>query len=273
MIVDKTKIQETIDYIQSQTKIKPEIGIVLGSGLGAVVDLLEDAVHISYSEIPHFPVSTVKGHGGKLAFGIYAEKGIVIQEGRVHFYEGLSPEKVIYPLFVMKGLGVKTIINTNAAGGINPDFANGDLMLIEDHINFMSLNPLTGPNDDSVGPRFPDLADAYNPDLKNITVQVAKKNGIALQSGILAACSGPSYETKAEIAMLGKMGADAVGMSTIPEAIVACYLGLRFLGITFISNLVSPTRTAPLTHKEVTEAAAKASGNLALLIGEVIKEL
>jgi purine-nucleoside phosphorylase len=273
MIVDKTKIQETVDYIQSQTTIRPEVGIVLGSGLGAVVDLLENAIHIPYSDIPNFPVSTVKGHGGRLAFGTYAGKGIVVQEGRVHFYEGLGAEKVMYPLFVMKALGVKTVINTNAAGGINPDFAGGDLMLIEDHINFMSMNPLTGPNDDTVGPRFPDLAEAYNPDLNKLAVQVAEKNGIKLQRGILAACSGPSYETKAEIAMLEKMGAHAVGMSTIPEAIVARYLGLRFLGITFISNLVSPNRTEPLTHKEVTEAAAKASGNLAKLIGEVIKAL
>jgi purine-nucleoside phosphorylase len=273
MIIDKNQIQETVDYIESQTKIKPEVGIVLGSGLGAVVELLEDAVHIPYSNIPNFPVSTVKGHGGQLAFGTYAGKGIVVQEGRVHFYEGLGAEKVMYPLFLMKALGVKTIINTNAAGGINPDFSGGDLMLIEDHINFMSLNPLTGPNDDTVGPRFPDLAEAYNPDLRELAGQVAKDNDIELRRGILAATSGPSYESKAEIAMLGKMGADAVGMSTIPEAIVACYLGLRFLGITFISNLVSPTRTEPLTHKEVTAAAAKASGNLAKLIGEVIKEL
>ena len=135
MIIDKTKIQETVDYIQSQTKIRPEVGIILGSGLGAVVDLLEESVHIPYSDIPNFPVSTVKGHGGQLAFGTYAGKGIVVQEGRVHFYEGLGADKVMYPLFVMKALGVKTIINTNAAGGINPDFAGGDLMLIEDHIS------------------------------------------------------------------------------------------------------------------------------------------
>jgi len=204
MIIDKNKIQETVDYIESKIEIKPEVAIILGSGLGAVVDLLEDAVHIPYSDIPNFPVSTVKGHSGRLAFGTYGGKNILVQEGRVHFYEGLGAEKVMYPLFVMKALGVKIIINTNAAGGINPDFSGGDLMLIQDHINFMSMNPLTGPNDDSVGPRFPDL---------------------------------------------------------------------RFLGITFISNLVSPTRTEPLTHKEVTAAAAKASGNLAKLIGEVIKEL
>lgn len=273
MIIDKNKIRETVDYIQSQISITPEIGIILGSGLGAVVDLLEDATHIPYSNIPNFPVSTVKGHKGQLAFGTYAGKGIVIQEGRVHFYEGLGAEKVTYGLFAMKALGVTTVINTNAAGGINPDFSAGDLMLIRDHINFMGINPLIGPNDDSVGPRFPDLAEAYNPDLIKVAQVVGEKNGITLQSGVLAGCSGPSYETKAEIAMLITMGADAVGMSTIPEAIVSRYLGLRFLGITFISNLASPTRTRPLTHLEVTQGAAKASADLVKLIGGIIKEL
>ena len=273
MIIDKAKVQETVEYLQSRTDIKPEIGIILGSGLGAVVELLEDAVHIPYPDIPNFPVSSVKGHGGQLAFGTYAGKGIVVQEGRVHFYEGLGAARVMYPLWVMKALGVKTIINTNAAGGINSDFAGGDLMLVKDHINFMFTNPLTGPNDESIGPRFPDMATAYHPELAKIAVRAAEKTGVHLQSGTLIAFPGPSYETKAEIAMVEKWGADAVGMSTIPEAIVSSYLGLRFLGITFISNLVSPTRTEPLTHEEVTRTAAQASGNLAKLIGEIIKEL
>jgi purine-nucleoside phosphorylase len=203
MIIDQTRIKETVDYIEAKIEIQPDIAIILGSGLGAVVDLLEGAVHIPYSDIPNFPVSTVKGHSGRLAFGTYAGKGIMVQEGRVHFYEGLGAEKVMYPLFVMKALGVTTLINTNAAGGINPDFSGGDLMLIQDHINFMSMNPLTGPNDDSVGPRFPDLAKAYNPDLNELAARVAEKNGIKLQTGILAATSGPTYESKAEIAMLG----------------------------------------------------------------------
>ncbi len=273
MIVDKKSIQETVDFLHSRIKIKPEIGIVLGSGLGAVVELLEDAIHIPYSDIPNFPVSSVKGHGGRLAFGTFAGKNIVVQEGRVHFYEGIGAAKVMYPLFVMKALGVTTVINTNAAGGINPDFSGGDLMLVRDHINFMFLNPLSGPNDDSVGPRFPDMSEAYHPGLGELALRAAKKAGINLHQGVLISFPGPSYETKAEIAMAAKLGADAVGMSTVPEAIVSSYLGLRFLAITFISNLVSATRTEPLTHEEVTRAAAKASGNLARLIGEIIKEI
>jgi len=273
MIIDKQLIAETVGFLQSRTGITPEIGIILGSGLGAVVKMLEDAIHIPYPEIPHFPVSSVKGHGGQLAFGTFAGRGIVVQEGRVHFYEGLGAAKIMYPLFVMHALGARTIINTNAAGGINPRFQGGDLMLVKDHINFMFLNPLTGPNDESVGPRFPDLAKVYSPQLREVAREAARKIGITLQEGTLISFSGPSYETRAEIAMAAGLGADAVGMSTVPEAIVSSYLGLRFLAITFISNLVSATRSAPLTHEEVTRAAAVASSNLAKLIGEIIKKL
>ncbi len=270
MIVEKRKIQETVDFLNTRTGIKPEVGVILGSGLGTVVDMLEDAVHIPYGEIPNFPVSSVKGHGGKLAFGNCAGKGVVVQEGRVHFYEGLAAAKVLYPLFVMKALGVKTVINTNAAGGINPAFRGGDLMLVRDHINFMALNPLTGPNDDSVGPRFPDMARAHHPGLRDLARRGAQELGIDLHDGILIAFSGPSYETLAEIAMAQQLGADAVGMSTVPEAIVSSYLGLRFLAITFISNLVSADRTDQLTHEEVTAAAGAASKKLASLIEYVI---
>ncbi len=273
MIIEKEKVQETVDYLATRTEIKPECGIILGSGLGAVVDMLEDAVHVPYSEIPHFPVSSVKGHSGKLAFGTYAEKGIVIQVGRSHFYEGLGAKKVMYPLWVMKALGVETIINTNAAGGSNPDFSGGDLMLVKDHINFMFTNPLIGPNDDTVGPRFPDMSQPYDPRLQETARQAAQAAGIKLQEGVLIAFLGPSYETRAEIAMAVKMGGDAVGMSTVPECIVANYLGIRFLAITFISNLVSHTRTEPLTHEEVTKTAAQASGNLARLVAGVLERL
>lgn len=273
MIVDQKKIAETVEFLQARTGIKPEVGVILGSGLGAVVDMLNDAVHIPYGEIPNFPVSSVKGHGGKLAFGTCAGKGVVVQEGRVHFYEGLPADRILYPLFVMKALGVKTIINTNAAGGINPAFQGGDLMLVRDHINFMALNPLTGPNDDSVGPRFPDMARAYHPGLREIARRGAEELGIELHDGILIAFSGPTYETLAEIAMAQQLGADAVGMSTVPEAIVSSYLGLNFLAITFISNLVSADRTEQLTHEEVTAAAGVASKKLASLIEFVVTEM
>ncbi len=270
MIIDKKKIAETVEYLKGRTGVQPEVGIILGSGLGAVVNMIEDTVHIPYEEIPNFPVSSVKGHGGQLAFGTFAGKGIVVQEGRVHFYEGLGAEKIMYPLFVMKALGVKTIINTNAAGGIDPGFEGGDLMLVRDHINFMFTNPLTGPNDPGVGRRFPDLARAYHPELRKLARRGAEELGIELREGVLISFSGPSYETRAEIAMAAQLGAHAVGMSTVPEAIVSSYLKLRFLAITFISNLVSPDRTEKLTHREVTEAAAAASKKLASLIDYVI---
>lgn len=273
MIIDRERVNETVDFIRGKTDVKPECGIILGSGLGAVVELLQNDIHIPYSEIPNFPVSSVKGHGGQLALGEYEGTGVIIQEGRVHFYEGLGAEKVMYPLWVMKAMGVKTIINTNAAGGINPEFSGGDLMLVRDHINFMFTNPLIGPNDDEIGPRFPDMSGAYNPRLQDLARESARENGIKLQEGVLIGFIGPSYETRAEIAMAAKMGADAAGMSSVPECIVSRYLGMEFLAITFISNLVSPTRTEPLTHEEVTRAAAKASGNLASLIEAVLRKL
>jgi len=271
MIIDRNQLQETVEFINSRTGIKPEYGIILGSGLGKVADLLEDSVLIPYAEIPHFPVSSVKGHSGELALGTYDGKGIVIQVGRVHFYEGLGAEKVMYPLWVMKMLGVTSLINTNSAGGINPAFAGGDLMLVTDHINFMFTNPLVGPNDDSVGPRFPDMSRPYDTELQQMARRAAAEIGITLHEGVLIAFLGPSYETRAEIAMAAKMGADAVGMSSVPECIVSNYLGMRFLAITCIANLVSPTRNEPLSHEEVTRAANLASENLTCLITEILK--
>lgn len=273
MIIDKKKVAETVDYLKTRTEIKPEYGLILGSGLGGVVDMLEDATAVPYSEIPNFPVSTVKGHPGTLTFGKYAGHTIVTQVGRVHYYEGIGWEKVMYPLWVMKALGVKAIINTNSAGGINQEFEGGDLMLVTDHINMMGSNPLIGPNDDSMGLRFPDMSHPYDAELQEITSAAARASGINLHRGVLIGFSGPTYETKSEIAMAHKLGADAAGMSSIPEAIVGNYLGMRYLGITCISNLVSPTRTEPLTHEEVTAAANKASENLTLLIEEMLKRI
>ena len=273
MIIDPAQIQETVNFLNSRTEIKPEYGLILGSGLGAVAKLLDDSILIPYSEIPYFPISSVRGHPGKLALGRYAGKNIVIQVGRAHFYEGIGAEKVMYPLWVMKALGVSTLINTNSAGGINPAFAGGDLMLVTDHINFMFTNPLIGPNDESMGPRFPDMSRPYDPKLQKNAREAAETCGIKLAEGVLIAFLGPSYETKAEIAMSSKLGADAVGMSSVPECIVANYLGMRFLAITCIANLVSPTREEPLSHDEVTRAAALASENLRCLIAEILKRV
>lgn len=273
MIIDRNKVAETVAYLNSRTKIKPEYGLILGSGLGGVVEMLENTTAIPYAEIPHFPVSTVKGHPGTLTFGSYAGRNLVTQVGRVHYYEGIGWEKVMYPLWVMKALGVKVIINTNSAGGINPEFGSGDLMLVTDHINLMGSNPLIGPNDDAMGPRFPDMSSPYDAELQEVTRQAAKALEIKLRRGVLIGFSGPTYESKSEIAMAHKLGADAAGMSSIPEAIVGNYLGMRYLGITCISNLVSPTRTEPLTHEEVTAAANKASKDLTLLIEEMLKRM
>ncbi len=273
MIIDPRKIAQTVDYINRSGAVKPSCALILGSGLGSVVDLLEKPVFLSYSDIPHFPVSSVKGHAGKLAIGTYRGRGVLVQVGRVHFYEGLGAERVMYPLWIMKALGVTTLINTNSAGGINPSFAGGDLMLVRDFINLMGTNPLIGPNDDAVGPRFPDMSKPYDAALQETARQAAKKIGIPLREGVLIGFLGPTYETKAEISMAMKLGADAAGMSSIPETIVANYLGIKILGITCISNLVSPTRTEPLTHDEVTAAAAAASRNLSALISEILNRI
>ncbi|HOO77911.1 MAG TPA: purine-nucleoside phosphorylase [bacterium] len=273
MIISKDKVAETIEFLRTRTDMEPEFGLILGSGLGGVVDMLENPVAVPYAEIPNFPVSTVKGHPGTLTFGTYAGKTVVTQVGRVHYYEGIGWEKVMYPLWVMKALGVKCIINTNSAGGINHEFRGGDLMLVTDHINCMGSNPLIGPNDDKVGPRFPDMSKPYDAGLSQAMRGAAEALGIELRSGVLIGFSGPSYETKAEIAMAMKLGADAAGMSSIPEAIVGNYLGMRYVGVTCISNLVSPTRTEPLTHEEVTEAAHKASKDLTRLIAEFLRRV
>jgi len=273
MIIDKNKIAETTAFLQEKAGMTPEFGLILGSGLGGVVDMLEGAVPVPYSQIPHFPVSTVKGHPGTLTFGTYAGKNVVTQVGRVHYYEGIGWEKVMYPLWVMRALGVSSIINTNSAGGINPHFGGGDLMLVTDHINLMGSNPLMGPNDDEVGPRFPDMSKPYDAEYSRIFREAAGVIEIDLREGVLVGFSGPSYETKAEISMAMTLGADAAGMSSIPEAIVGNYLGMRYVGITCISNLVSPTRTEALTHEEVTAAANKASADLTRLIAEFLNRV
>lgn len=252
-------MQETIDFINSKTNnLNPEIGIILGSGLGDFVNNFE-SITIPYSEIPGFEASTVQGHAGKLVFvkskkenlSTFSHPSLVIMQGRYHFYEGYSMGKIVYPVKVMKKLGIKTLIITNAAGAVNKKFKPADLMLIEDHINFMGINPLAGKNDESLGTRFPDMSEIYNKDLINLSQKCAKEIGIKIKKGIYAACSGPSYETPAEVRMLKKFGADAIGMSTIPEAIVANYCGIKVLGISCISNYAAGVQKTPLSHQEV----------------------
>lgn len=266
-------MENTIKYIEEKTNsFKPEIGLILGSGLGEFADeYCEYAV--PYSEIPNFIKSTVKGHKGRLVFAEIQGKKVVMMQGRNHFYEGHSMQEITYPVKVMKKLGVKTLILTNAAGAVNENFKPADLMVITDHINYMGANPLTGPNDETLGERFPDMSETYKHKLIKLADESAEKIGIELQHGVYFANSGPSYETPAEIRMARILGADAVGMSTVPEAIVANYCGLDVLGISCISNAASGVSESALSHEEVIEVTNMAKSKFKKLILAILQAL
>ena len=266
-------MKKTVDYIKSKIgDFKPEIAIVLGSGLGELADEYCE-IKLAYSEIPGFPVSTVKGHNGNLVFAKVNGKNIMMMQGRFHFYEGHSMQTVTYPIKIMKKLGVETILITNAAGGVNPYFKPSSLMIIKDHINFMGTNPLIGPNDDTLGERFPDMSEVYTKSLREIAHTCSKNLNIPVEEGIYIALTGPTYETPAEVNMVRTLGADAVGMSTVPEAIVASYLKMKVLGISCICNSAAGISTVGLSHKEVLEAAEKAKNNFKKLVLEIIKSI
>ncbi len=266
-------MENTIKFINQQTNnFKPEIGIVLGSGLGELADEFCD-VGVNYSDIPNFASSTVAGHKGRLVFANINGKKVVMMQGRIHFYEGHPLSVVTYPVKVLKALGVKTLILTNAAGAVNPEFNPADLMLIKDHINFMGTNPLIGKNDDTLGVRFPDMSEIYKENLRELAKQCAAKLNIELKEGVYLATTGPSYETPAEIRAYGLLGADAVGMSTVPEGIVANYCGLNVLGISCITNHAAGVGQAMLSHQEVIESANLAKNKFKGLIKEIIANL
>ena len=266
-------MEKTVDYIKSKIgDFKPEIAIVLGSGLGELADEYCE-IKLAYSEIPGFPVSTVKGHDGNLVFAKVNGKNVMMMQGRFHFYEGHSMQTVTYPIKIMKKLGVETILITNAAGGVNPYFKPSSLMIIKDHINFMGTNPLIGPNDDTLGERFPDMSEVYTKSLREIAHTCSKNLNIPVEEGIYIALTGPTYETPAEVNMVRTLGADAVGMSTVPEAIVASYLKMKVLGISCICNSAAGISTVGLSHKEVLEAAEKAKTNFKKLVLEIIKSI
>ena len=267
-------MENTLNYINEKTNgFTPEIGIVLGSGLGEFADEQCNCA-LAYSEIPEFLKSTVKGHKGRLVFAEINGKKVVMMQGRNHFYEGHSMAEITYPIKVMKKLGVKTLLLTNAAGGVNESFKPSDLMIITDHINFMGTNPLIGPNDETLGERFPDMSEIYKKDLIQIADECASKLGIKLQHGVYFASSGPSYETPAEIKMARIFGADAAGMSTVPEAIVANYCGMKVLGISCISNLASGVKGAQkLSHAEVIETTNAAKAGFKALLKEIIAKI
>lgn len=266
-------MNKSIDYIKGKIKNQPEIGIVLGSGLGDFADAIEDKIEIPYTEIPGFPVSTVKGHDGKLIFGKINSKEVCVMKGRIHYYEGYDIKEVVYPIEVLAGLGIKTLILTNAAGGVNTDFEPADLMIINDHINLMGKNPLIGPNNEDLGPRFPDMTDLYNKDLIEVAEKSAKKLGIDIQEGVYMYFTGPSYETAAEVRMARILGADAVGMSTVPEAIIARHRGLKILGISTITNMSTGILDTPLDHTEVVEVGQEVAGKFKELLKEIIEEI
>ena len=264
------KIKAAAEYISSRVDIRPTIGLVLGSGLGGYADTLEDAVRIPYSEIPNFPVPTIPGHSGALVFGKKDGKEVVVLQGRIHYYEGLPQQEITLPIRVLSALGVKTVVLTNACGGVNLDFKPGDLMLISDHINFSGANPLIGPNMDEFGPRFPDMSDLYTAAIRAEIKEKAAEAGISLQEGVYAMYSGPNYETPAEIRMFRIMGADTVGMSTVPEAIVAGHCGMQVVGVSCITNMAAGVLPVKLSHAEVTETANRVKEVFARLIDLIV---
>ena len=267
------QIQETKQFITDKINRKPEIAIILGSGLGGLVDLMEDRETIDYKDIPNFPKSNLVGHVDRLVFGKIAGKECVAMQGRFHYYEGHSMKELTFPTYVLSALGVKTLIVTNACGGVNTTFIPGDLMLITDHISLFAPNPLIGENDDRLGPRFPDMSEIYKKDLIQKAVEVADANNIKYQKGVYCLFTGPTYETAAEIRAFKALGADAVGMSTVPEAIVANYLGLNVLGIACITNMATGIATSAHSHASVVETAQKAGDTLTKWVKLIIEEI
>lgn len=266
-------MENTVKYLKEKTNnFNPETGIILGSGLGELADEYCDYA-VPYSDIPNFIKSTVKGHKGRLVFAEINNKKTVLMQGRNHFYEGHSMQEITFPVKVMKALGVKTLILTNAAGAVNESYKPADLMIITDHINHMGSNPLIGPNDDTLGERFPDMTEVYKKDLIELAEKSANKLGMDIQKGVYWANSGPSYETPAEINMIRKLGGDAVGMSTVPEAIVANYCGMDVLGISCISNAASSATGEKLSHEEVIDTTNKAKAKFKSLILEILKNI
>ncbi len=267
------KIKETLDYINSKTNnFKPEIAVILGSGLGSFCDNLE-GYNIPYTNIPHFASSNVKGHKGELLFCKINNKNCVIMQGRFHFYEGNSMQQATYPIKIFKQLGVKILIITNAAGGVNKNFNVGDIVLIQDHINFMGTNPLIGKNDDSMGERFPDMSNCYNKELINLAKNCAKTLNIDLKEGVYLATTGPSYETAAEIRAYRTLGADVVGMSSVPEAIVANWLKIKTMTLSLVTNFATGVSDTQLSHQEVIETGKTQGQKVSNLIKEIIKNI
>jgi purine-nucleoside phosphorylase len=267
------QIKNTTAYIQSKISFQPEIGIILGTGLGGLVNEINIKHVIPYEEIPDFPVSTVEGHSGKLIFGELGGKKVVAMQGRFHYYEGYAMQQVTYPVRVMKLLGIQKLFVSNASGGVNAKFEIGDLMIINDHINFFPSNPLIGKNFPEFGPRFPDMSEAYSKDLISKAKKVASANNIKVQEGVYLGLSGPTFETPAEYRMVKILGADAVGMSTVPEVITARHMGIPCFAISIITDLGVEGKIVEVTHEEVQHVAALAEKKMTLIMKELMKEI
>lgn len=267
------KLAEARNYLVERVTALPEFGVILGSGLGALADLVEEKVVIDYKDIPYFPISTVEGHAGQLVFGKIEGRKVVVMQGRFHYYEGYTMQEVTFPIRVMQVLGVTGLIVTNAAGGINTDFHPGDLILIKDHLNMMGDNPLRGANLSNLGPRFPDLSEAYNRDWRQKGLAIAKELGINPKEGVYVAVSGPNYETPAEIRYLRSIGADMVGMSTVPEVIVANHGGMQVLGISCVTNMAAGILGQKLSHVEVMETAGRIEKQFVHFVQALVKSL
>ena len=272
-MLNPEKSAETLSAIRRRTEIKPHVGIILGSGLGGVADAIENPVVIPYEDIPYWPRTTAIGHAGRLIVGTLEGVPVVAMQGRVHYYEGYGMDEVTLPIRIFGEMGVKTLFATNASGGINLGYAPGDLVAIYDHINYMGTNPLIGANEDKWGPRFPDMTYAYDRAYVDLLVDVARQEKITLHKGVYIAFTGPSYETPAEIRMARILGADLVGMSTVPEVIVANHMGIRVAAVSCVSNFAAGVTANKLHHQEVLDGMAKAAGSLVALIKGFLRRL
>lgn len=268
-----SNINETLKVIRNQTKENYSIGIILGTGLGGLVKDIDVKLQINYENLPHFPISTVESHNGKLIFGTINEKNVVAMQGRFHYYEGYTMQQIAYPVRVMKFLGVETLLVSNACGGMNPDYRKGDVMIMSDHINLLGDNPLIGKNEDELGPRFPDMSEPYSLELIKLAEKIAEENQIKVQKGIYVAVPGPNLETKAEYRFLRETGADVVGMSTVPENIVANHMGMKVLGISIVTDECFPDTLKPVNVEEIIAAAMQAEPKMTLIMKELIKRL
>lgn len=267
------KLQEAFDYISKQITHNPEIGIVLGTGLGRLVDEIDQEKSLPYNFIPHFPISTVESHFGKLIFGTIGDKQVVAMQGRFHYYEGYSMQEITFPIRIMKMLGVKTLFISNASGAVNLSYQNGDLMIIDDHINLQTANPLTGPNMSEMGPRFPEMSAPYDKELMDRAEKIAKENNIRIHRGVYVGVPGPNLETRAEYRYIRIIGGDVVGMSTVPEVIVARHMNLRVCAISVITDIGDPDNLEVISIEDVIAVANEAEPKLTHLLSTLIKEL